>query len=217
MTSRRLATPALLVSLLLVAGCRDREVTAYRAPKDPPPVAMPAAALEGTNNLPSDHPPIDAGGGGPAAPAPAMANTPVPTAGGTGLAWTAPAEWTAKALSAMRKGSFSVKGYGGEADLSITAFPGNTGGLEANLNRWRGQVGLPAQSPAEVTAATEKIDSGNLQFLLVDYGNHGSRLVGAILPYDGNTWFFKLLGPDALVARTKPAFLDFLRTVKPAK
>ena len=38
---------------------------------------------------------------------------------------------------------------------------------------------------------------------------------GAIVPLNGETWFFKLLGPDALVAQQKPAFLEFLRTVRP--
>ncbi|MES1194548.1 MAG: hypothetical protein ABUL65_01550, partial [Opitutus sp.] len=113
-----------LFATLLLAGCKDREITTYRAPKDPPPV-MPGAA--------------------PGAPATgdSMANTAVPT-GSDNLAWTAPADWTAKAPGAMRKGSFTVKGAdGSEADLSITAFPGDTGGLLANLNRWRGQISLP--------------------------------------------------------------------------
>jgi hypothetical protein len=34
-------------------------------------------------------------------------------------------------------------------------------------------------------------------------------------PYQDAMWFFKLTGPDAVVARAKPAFLDFLQTVKP--
>ena len=32
-----------LFATLLLAGCKDREITTYRAPKDPPPV-MPGAA-----------------------------------------------------------------------------------------------------------------------------------------------------------------------------
>jgi hypothetical protein len=153
----------------------------------------------------------------PPQPAPAsMAGTAVPTAAGSGLSWTAPAAWTAKPNGSMRKGSFAIKGDGGEADLGITAFPGATGGLEANLNRWRGQVGLPPQSPAEVTASVEKFSAHGLEFLVVDYAGGGNRLIGAIVPYGGNSWFFKLMGPDALVAGQKDAFHAFLRTVKEA-
>ena len=41
-------------------------------------------------------------------------------------------------------------------------------------------------------------------------------MLGAMVPYEGAMWFFKLSGPDALVAATKPAFLEFLKTVKAA-
>ncbi|MBI2516953.1 MAG: hypothetical protein HYV95_08555 [Opitutae bacterium] len=214
MTSRRPTTLALLVSLVLIAGCRDREITSYRAPKDKPMPQMPAAtASADTNNLPPGHPAISSGAA-QAMPGGDMANTAVPTASGSDLRWTAPAAWTAKALGQMRKGSFSVKGGGGEADLSITAFPGATGGLEANLNRWRSQVGLASLSPEEVVAATEKFSANGLQFIVVDYAGNGTRLVGAIVPYGGNSWFFKLMGPDAVVAGQKAEFVEFLHTVK---
>ena len=117
----------------------------------------------------------------------------------------------------MRKGSYSIKGDGADADLSIIALPGATGGLEANLNRWRGQVGLTPLSERDVLAAVEKFEANGLQFTVVDYAGNGSRLIGAIVPYQGNSWFFKLMGADALVAGQKPAFLEFLRSVKENK
>lgn len=201
--------------VILLTGCKDREITTYRAPKDAPVAAPSQAAAADTNNLPPGHPPI--GGAAPAGTdgMSAMAGTAVPTAGdASGLTWTAPSAWTAKPLGAMRKGSYAVKGDGGEADLSITAFPGATGGLEANLNRWRGQVGLPALPSAEVVAATEKLETNGLQIIVADYAGNGTRMIGAIIPYGGNSWFFKLMGPDALVAAQKPAFVEFLKTVK---
>ena len=206
----------ILFTVLLVSGCRDKQITAYRAPKDPAPPAMPPAmASTNAGALPEGHPPIDGAPSGQSQPVPGgMAGTAVPTASGSDLTWTAPAAWTVKPNGAMRKGSFGLKGAGGEADLSITAFPGATGGLEANLNRWRGQVGLPPQAPAEVTAAVEKFSANGLEFMVVDYAGGGNRLVGAIVPYGGNSWFFKLMGPDALVAAQKDAFRQFLHTVK---
>jgi len=202
----------MVVSLvILLTGCKDRTIISYRAPKDAPVAAQPAAPAADTNKLPPGHPPI----GAAAAPGADMAGTTVPTAGdASGLTWTAPAAWTAKPLGAMRKGSYAIKRDGGETDLSITAFPGATGGLEANLNRWRGQVGLPALPPAEVTAATERYEANGLPVIVCDYAGGGNRIVGAIVPFGGNSWFFKLTGPDALVAAEKPAFLEFLKTVK---
>ncbi len=188
-----------LVATLLLAGCKDREITSYRAPKDPPP-AMPGTA-----------PSVPAAGD-------SMANTAVPT-GSDSLGWTAPAGWIAKAPGAMRKGSFTVKGAdGAEADLSITAFPGDTGGLLANLNRWRGQLALPPLAESQLDGALVHTDANGLHFEVVDFTGTAkdvpTRIVGAVLSRPGETWFFKLMGPDALVAGQKPAFLDFLRTVK---
>ena len=82
----------------------------------------------------------------------------------------------------------------------------------ANVNRWRGQLQLPPV--ADLTDAVQPLAANGLNLLVFDAANGGSRILGAIVPRPGETWFFKLTGPDALVAREKPAFLDFLRTVK---
>jgi hypothetical protein len=194
-------------AILLWSGCRDRKVNAYRIPKekDQPMPVMSAAA----------NPPAGPGG----AQAPGMADTPVVTASGSGLAWTAPAGWKAKAASAMRKGSYGIAGAGGEADLSITAFPGDVGGEVANLNRWRGQISLAPLVEGEVAAAVTRIKQGGLDLTVVDFTGTGAspqRILGAMVPFGGATWFFKLMGPAPAVAEAKPAFLEFLKTVKPA-
>ncbi|MBI2814772.1 MAG: hypothetical protein HYX71_10850 [Opitutae bacterium] len=210
MSPRPLASAA-VVLLLLLNGCRDREIMAYRAPKDPVPPVQPAAP--GSGQLPPDHPPLGGGAGVD------MANTAVPT-GGDSLIWTAPAAWTAMPDRPMRKATFALKGADGTAaDLAITAFPGDTGGLLANVNRWRGQIGLPSLAEAEVAAGLDHLDANGLHIDVVDMvgsaGGAPTRLLGAIIPHRGETWFVKLTGPDALVAREKPAFLEFLRTVRP--
>ena len=118
----------------------------------------------------------------------------------------------------MRKGSYSVTRDGGEADLSITAFPGSTGGLLANLNRWRGQLGLAPLAESELETSTVHLDVAELNLVMVDFAGTAAgkptRILGAVVPHGTDTWFFKLMGPDALVATEKPAFLEFLRTIK---
>jgi hypothetical protein len=41
-----------------------------------------------------------------------------------------------------------------------------------------------------------------------------TRILGAIQHRDGTAWFFKMTGDDALVAKQRPAFLAFLKSVK---
>jgi len=209
----------LAVAGLSLIGCRDRQVTAYRAPKDPAPVMpMPKTAMANTNDLPPGHPPVGPDAAIPGAPA-AMTGS-VPTSANTDLVWTAPAAWTAKALGTMRKGSYAVPGEGGTAaDLAITAFPGDTGGLFANVNRWRGQVGLGPVEAAQLDSSTQAVEANGLKMIIVEAtgqaGGNPTTLLGAIVPHNGQTWFFKLMGPQALVAREKPAFREFLNTIKP--
>jgi hypothetical protein len=212
---------SLLVSLLALPlfglGCHKATVEVYRVPKEKDPeFPMANAAAASTNSggtaMPAQAPSAGAGA--------TIANTAVPTAEGAGLTWSAPADWKPKEASAMRKGSYSVPGPGGvTGDLSITAFPGDVGGELANVNRWRGQVHLSPISEAELPANVTREEHDGLQFAIVDFAETGpnpQRILGAIIPYNGATWFFKLAGPDAVVAGAKPGFLAFLQTVKPA-
>jgi len=191
--------------MLLLSGCGEEKVATYRVPKekDPlPPAAAPEAAAQ-----------PDA-----AAPGAAMADTAVPTASGEPLVWTAPAAWVPKAASAMRKASYSVPGDGGESELSITAFPGDVGGELANVNRWRSQLAMPALAPGELEGAVTRVGANGLKFAIVELapgGNPaGKAMLGAMVPVGGSTWFFKLTGPGPSVRSAKPAFLEFLSSVR---
>jgi hypothetical protein len=137
---------------------------------------------------------------------------------GPDLQWTAPAAWQVGAPNAMRKASYRVAGQpGAVAEISITAFPGNVGGEVANVNRWRNQLGLSTASAAEIVSAVTHREQGGLQISIVEIisppGPQAQRLVGAIVPFGEATWFFKLTGPDQLVAGEKAAFLAFLETI----
>ena len=206
MSVRRLI--AALAGVLALAGCSKPQVEFYRVPKEKDPeLPGPAASSESAA-------PFAANGSGTAAPA-----ADVRPSSGADLRWTAPAKWKAKSLSAMRKGSFAISGPGGaDADLSITAFPGDVGGELANVNRWRGQVQLPALAQADLAGAVTRLSSNGLQLTIVEAvsPSSGQRILGAIVPFGDSTWFFKLMGPDAVVASAKAEFLAFLRTVAPA-
>lgn len=207
----RCVLPALFAFAALLTSCRKPAIESYRTPKEV--ASTPPAEAAGKDA--KMHPP-----GGPAPSGGSMANTPVATAGGPGLTWTAPAHWKSKSGPAMRKASFAI-GEGGEGDLSITAFPGDVGGDLANLNRWRGQQGieLPPIAAAELEANTQHLDRNDLHMTVVDIAGKGpnaQRILGAMIPYSGATWFVKLMGPDAIIAKEKPAFMAFLDTIKPA-
>ena len=218
MSPHRFSTLTLVV-LLLSAGCKDREISAYRAPKDPTPVMPAPTGMANTNDLPKGHPPIGSAADNPTPMGQMPDGGAPPVAPSGGLVWTAPVHWQPKAPGSMRKGSYAITGDAGlAADLAITAFPGDTGGLFANINRWRGQVGLPPIEEAQLGAATEHLEINGLKIELVrltGVGTNATGLLGAIVPFNGQTWFFKLMGPEPLVAREPSVFREFLHTIKP--
>src|SRR5689334_49990 len=61
-----------------------------------------------------------------------------------GVRWTAPAAWKSEAPRPMRAATYSiapVAGDQGVAECVVNYFgPGQGGGVDANIERWRGQV-----------------------------------------------------------------------------
>lgn len=140
--------------------------------------------------------------------------------GPVGLHWTAPKGWEEQPASGFRKGSFLVRGAEGTtADVSVISFPEAAGGTLANVNRWREQLKL---SPiTEEAQAGSSFPVAGHDMLLVDVAseqpleaNAGkTRILGGIYPLHGETWFFKMMGPDELVAAQRGAFKEFLQSV----
>lgn len=136
--------------------------------------------------------------------------------------WQAPTDWEEQPASGPRRGTFKIHGKdGSEAELSITAFPGDVGGLLANVNRWRGQIQLPPLAQSDLAQATTPLSASGRAILFVDIvsakpikDGKKSRILGGTLALDDETWFFKLIGPDELVGAQKEQFKRFLETIK---
>ena len=123
-------------------------------------------------------------------------------------------------MGEMRAASFRVVGKDGkQADVSVIPLPGLAGSDLDNVNRWRGQVGLPGVSEAELAKLAQPVQiAGQSASLYEQAGtNPGSgdkgRILAAITRRAGTAWFFKMTGDDALVAGQKPAFVEFLTSV----
>lgn len=178
------------VLVLGLAGCEpEPQVRTYTVTKATAPAAAPAAKAA----MPADPALVAqaASSGSPRYPA-------------------APAGWTAKDPGAMRKGSWTVAGPAGDADLAVTVFPGDVGGRVANINRWRGQLGLPP-GDAEMFDAITLAKVGDTQGEVVHLRSaDGAQATVAILARKGeSTWFLKMTGPAATVEAARAAFLGF--------
>ena len=99
-------------------------------------------------------------------------------------------------------------------DMAVTVFSGTVGGLLANVNRWRGEVQLPGINADQLPEATERLQSGDHTIHVIDVAGSGRQTLGAILPIEGETWFFKLHGPQMTVTANRAAFRDYLAGVE---
>jgi hypothetical protein len=188
----------LLAGLTLASGCRKEQITVYRVPKEnptafsPAPRAETAHSEEGTRSLPR-------------------------------LRWTLPAGWEEQAPSGMSVAGFLVRWADGKrAEVSVLPFPGEgASDLRLMVNIVREKAGLQPISSDELSKAVEPVAIGDVSAKLVDLTgataaaseSSQSRIVLAVLPKDGITWFFKLAGDGAVVSSQKSAFVNFLKTV----
>ncbi|MSU36466.1 MAG: hypothetical protein EXS36_15485 [Pedosphaera sp.] len=142
----------------------------------------------------------------------------------TGLPqWEVPTHWKSLPPAPMRLASFEVSGPDGKtADMSVVALGPQAGGTLANLNRWRGQIGLPPLEAADLASAAQplKLTDGyaTLFDMVGDRNPKGdakrTRILAAIVPRTDRTWFYKLTGDDTLVVAEKAAFSRFVQSVK---
>jgi hypothetical protein len=119
----------------------------------------------------------------------------------------------------MRVASFLISQDEGQAEVSVSMFPGDAGGELANVNRWRGQLGLEAIDEAALRKQATAIFPKDTRSILVDLRGvdarkqKPARLVGAIVPHGDQTWFYKLMGSEGVVEGEKGAFQKFVQTV----
>jgi len=177
--------------VLLFSSCNRPKIEVYRIPKDNIQVA------------------IESNSDAIVAPPP---SSPVN--------WTKPEGWEEQPPSEMRQGSFRTNGPNGTAaDISVISFPGEAGGVELNIDRWRGQVQLPPLAAEEIEKATQHITVDGKQVLLVDIQTpdgaaKSARILGAILQTADRSWFVKMTGDPDLLEAQKPKFLEFVQSFR---
>ncbi len=129
-----------------------------------------------------------------------------------GPTWAKPAGWAEKPRTAMRLGNFTAAA--GQAEITVMTFPGDVGGLLANVNRWRGQSGLPPVNDAGLASATERVSVSGTPATLVEAVGDKNGSISVYHPVGDQTWFYKIAGPSAVVAAEKGAFMEFLQSIR---
>jgi hypothetical protein len=178
------------------AGCQREEIQVYTAPKDPPRAvrAVDSHAVDSPSRAPRAKPQVT---------------------------WTLPQGWKESAASQMSVASFAIQDTGGlEAQVTITPL-GRLAGHDTQLvNMWREAVGLEPLDAEEAAKQFESVEVGGESGRLFQIegrpkdGSGPARIVTAMVHRADATWFYKLAGDAALVVAQKPAFLEFLKSIR---
>jgi len=151
-----------------------------------------------------------------------MMGQPSDTAAPLPLQWTTPEGWSERNESnPSRLATLDVADGEQRAEVSITRFPGDVGGLLPNVNRWRGQLGLaPVQDLAALEHPLEEVQVDGSASQLLDLvgesssGSDAQRMLVVLVPHEGFTYFIKMTGPKTLLDLQRDPFVQFARSVR---
>ena len=129
------------------------------------------------------------------------------------ISYEVPTGWVALTPSGIRKVNLKVDSNDGSAEVTVLTFPGDVGGTLANINRWREQVGLNPATSESMDEFSEPLTIANHPALYVRLEGAEKSILGAILPFHGNTWFFKMLGDTPVVLANDKAMREFLGSI----
>jgi hypothetical protein len=145
-----------------------------------------------------------------------------------GARFDRPAGWLFRdPSSSMRLSEAEIPGGSGAALLTVFFFGAGGGGeIEANLQRWVGQI--EAEAGTEPVRDSFQVGGFSVSTIAVEgtllpsrMGGGpsepapGSKLVGAVVEGPGGPWFFKMTGPVETVTAAEPAFDSMLRSFRP--
>lgn len=216
-SNRARATLCVAALTLALAACSDSPKQAELSP--PRESSTPAAALE-QNPSSAERMGVQA----PPPAAPASAPSGAATSGGNGaLKWELPAGWSELAPTSMRVANFRVGGDE-RAECYLTFLAGDGGGLAANIQRWRTQMGQGPLSTQEIAALPTKPMLGG-EAVLVDFKGSFSgmgggakladaRLVGLLLVGPQGAAFLKMTGPSSTIDGQVDAFLALAASLR---
>ncbi len=189
--------------LAFARSVRMAAAGAGHAAGGPPPVGPSAGPSSGP-----DRPAAPGTGAGPAS---------VP------VRFTVPEGFEQRPDRSMRLATIAPKGAT-DLEIVLSSFPGDVGGLVANVNRWRDQMGLDRVEAAAVAALPRRKMLGG-EAVLVDLTGHytdmqgktveGAKLVGLVFERAEDTLFVKMTGPGPAVEAARAGFDAFVASLAP--
>ncbi len=138
-----------------------------------------------------------------------------------------PTDWQQQPASGIRKAEFHIEEGGKSAIVTAIDFPADSPPMmsdpAANVNRWRGEVGLLPLAAAEVQKSLEPLEIDGTKAMWVDAVPNADEpaqsqadrgTLAAMVTRGNSIWFFKLTGDRELVSAQRENFRSFLNSLR---
>ena len=219
--------PHFCLALLVVSttACKreHEEIKTYRVAKEA--VTVPAPTADSPAGMPGGMPNAAPGADPHAGLTPEQLASGAAKAPPQSFTDTAPAHWKKQPPTPFLLVGYLVQGDGGtSAAVSFSMLHRAPGGLLANINRWRGQLGKEAIDEAALKQNSQTVKTVFGDAVVVEIeglapdgdATKDGRLIGAIAEQGDYAWFFKLRGNSALASAEKANFIQWIQSVKSA-
>lgn len=114
----------------------------------------------------------------------------------------------------MRVATFKAERDGQPLEIAVSQFPGDVGGLLANVNRWRQQVGLEPITEARLASEVTPFSTATMQGHTMWLKGPTQHMLGAAISEAAadRTWFVKAVGSPEVVAAHRADVEAFARS-----
>lgn len=128
--------------------------------------------------------------------------------------WKVPEQWRSASND-----QFSVVAWSAgpasspdEARITLSELPG-TAGIEPQVLRWRGQIGLPEQEPSEALRSVETLQLGARAGSWIELRGETETILGLIVADADKLWVLKYRSTNATAEQQRSVFRGFCESL----
>jgi len=130
------------------------------------------------------------------------------------IEYDVPAGWQRVEPGVMSLASLTFEEDGEMLDLAVIRLAGTAGGLHANVNRFRAQVGLEPLTEEQIDRDIRPITVLGKVGQLYEAVGEERTVVSVYIADNDATWFVRLKGPKGLAAGQRTEFEEFLGSLR---
>ncbi len=184
------------LTLCVLSSCKDDEIRTYKVATDSTAETPALPVGDPTVAAPKEEQPSAAQAGS--------------------VVWQAPGDWKQEAAGQFLTAAYALPDGG---RVTVSKLGGDGGGLAANINRWRGQLGFEPIDEKAVAGQPLKVADSDEEMLLfnltkADSAEDSPGILAGVLPLKAETWYFKFSGPAGVLRKSEGVFMEFLRSVR---